>query len=105
MVSVYRTVFIRYGLRGEVERVLNWDEHVENVDQFASENGFPNKLGRLSSSTNLVRDARVYAAVSGVYPEFLLVVRTFDEWYCMLCWDIVDLYEAIHTFRLDHAEP
>ncbi|MEO1442649.1 MAG: hypothetical protein AAFV33_19765, partial [Chloroflexota bacterium] len=31
--------------------------------------------------------------------------KTFEEWYCMLCWDIVDLYEAIHTFRLDHAEP
>jgi len=104
MASVYRTVFMRYGVRGEVERVLNWDEHVSSVDEFAQENGFPNRLGKLSSSTNLIKDARVYAATPGIYPEFLLVVKTFDEWYCILCWDIVDLYEAMNTFRLDHTE-
>ncbi len=104
MVNVIRATVVKNGVRGEFERVLTWENGVTDVDVFAEENGFPNPLQKLTSPSTPIVDARVYAAASGVYPEFLLMVRSFEEWYGTVCWDIIDLYEMLNTFRLQSLE-
>ncbi len=104
MVSIYRATLIKHGERGEMEPPLAWEDETTTLAQFATDNGFPNPLQVIETKNPLIEDAQVFAAVSGVYPEFLLTVRAFDEWYCVVAWDLMDLFEALYTFRLTLVE-
>ncbi len=104
MVNIYRATLIKHNERSAMAPPLAWEDETTTLDQFATDNGFPNLLQLIQTKNPLIEEARVFAAVSGVYPEFLLTVRAFDEWYCVVAWDLMDLFEALYTFRLTLAE-
>lgn len=104
MPRVYRPTLIKFGERSESPQSLVWEDEAEDVDTFAQHCGFTQPLQTWRRETHGFKDvaysAQVYAAMPGVYPRFLLTVDPFDEFHCVLCWDMSDLFQAMTLYGL-----
>ena len=108
MTRAYRPTFIKYGERSDFTRSFIWDSHVDEVDEFAKNNGFPHLLHTWDHAVHRFQgmpfSARVYGATPGDYPLFLLTVDPMEEFHCVVCWEMSDLFEALALYGLDGGE-
>lgn len=105
MTRAYRPTFIKLGERSEFTRSFIWDSDVEEVDEFARRNGFPHLMHTWETGVHRIGglpfSARVYGATPGDYPLFLLTIDPMNEFHCVVCWDMTDLFEAMNLYGLD----